>query len=185
MKNLINLILILFVSVAIISCRGDEVPQDIHEHEEIEKVTLTITDKGNTANVQTINYIGGVADKSITLQKGKSYTVSLDFFHKHDDHYHSMLDEIIEEKNQHFITYEFAGVSANVIRIADDVSRNDGKKLGVKTEWSVVSAPSAAKVNIKLYHGPTSVDDKFPSADNQLGKAMGGDSDVNAYININ
>ena len=184
MKNIFNLILVLFASVFILSCRNsDDIPEDIHEHEEIEKVVLTLTEQG-TANVQTINYIGGTADSNISLENGKTYDVSLDFLHKHDDDYHSMVHEIEEEKDEHFITYEFAGVSANVIRTAEDIVRNDGKKLGLKTQWTVTSATINAKVNIKLFHGASSVNDMHPSAENQLGITTGGEADVNAMFNI-
>lgn len=185
MKNIFNLILVIFASLFILSCRNsDDVPEDIHEHEEIEKITLTVTEKSNAANVQTVNYIGGNADKALTLQNGKSYLVSVDFFHKHDDHYHSMLDEIVKEKDEHFIVFEFAGIGANLVRAGDDIVRTDGKKLGVKTEWSITSAPSNAKVSLKLFHTPTSVDQNYPSATNQLGKVTGGEADVNALISI-
>lgn len=60
MKNIFNLIFVIFASLFILSCRNtDDVPEDIHEHEEIEKITLTVTEKSNAANVQTVNYIGG------------------------------------------------------------------------------------------------------------------------------
>lgn len=184
MKNIFYLTLVLFASLLIFSCRGNDIPEDTHEHEEVEKVTLSIVEKNNAANTQTINYIGGTADKNITLQNGKTYVVNLDFFTKHNNAYENMLDEIIKEKDQHFITYEFAGVQANVIRTANDIVRTDGKKMGMKTEWAVTSAPSSAKVNIKLYHGSTSVNDNSPSATNQLGTVTGGEADVNALITI-
>lgn len=174
----------MFVSLSILSCRGDEVPEDIHEHEEIEKIVLTVNEKGSASGEQVINYIGGAADKMLVLENGKTYAVSLDFQHRHDDHYHSMLDEIIEEKDEHFVTFEFAGLTANVVRAGDDVVRTDGKKLGLKTEWTVSSVPNSAQVNIKLYHGATSVNDQFPSSDNQQGSAVGGEADVNTYFKI-
>ena len=184
MKNIFNLILVLFASVFILSCRNsDDIPEDIHEHEEIEKVVLTLTEQG-TANVQTINYVGGTADSNVNLVNGKVYDVSLDFQHKHGDHYESMLSEIEEEKNEHFITYDFAGILVNVVRTSGDIVRTDGKKLGLKTQWTVTSAGVNAKVNVKLFHGSTAVNDQFPSAANQLGTVTGGEADVNAMFSV-
>ena len=185
MKNFLNLILILFASVLILSCRSsnDEVPKDIHEHEEIEKVVLTLTEQG-TNNVQTINYIGGNADGHLHLHVGDVYDVSLDFQHKHGDHYHSMLNEIIAEKDKHFVTYQFSGISVKVNRAENDVVRTDGKKLGIKTKWTVTSTQADSKVILKLFHNPTSVNDMSPSAENHLGSVTGGETEVNAKFDI-
>lgn len=184
MKKFLNIMLVLFASLLIFSCRNNDTPEDIHEHEEIEKVVLKLSDKADAANVQTINYIGGKADKDLVLVKGKTYAAELDFFTKHNGAYESMMSEIIDEKDQHFVTYEFAGVDVNILRSAADIVRKDGKKLGIKTEWAVNGAPASAKVNVKLFHAPTSVNDNAPSPNNQLGTVTGGEADVNAMIGI-
>lgn len=187
MKNIfkysLRIFLILFVTSLVFSCRSnDDVPEDIHEHEEIEKLVVKVTNKSD-ASVQTINYIGGAADGHLHLHQGDTYTVELDFQAKHDDHYHSMNSEIIEEKDEHFITFAFAGSTILVKRAADDVVRTDGKRVGLKTEWTV-SALGEGSVNIKLNHGASSVEENYPSADNQQGKTTGGESDVNALIQV-
>ncbi len=185
MKKFLNLMLVLFASLLIFSCRdNNDTPEDINEPEEIAKVVLKLTDKADAANVQTINYIGGKADKDLVLVKGKTYNAELDFFTKSNATYESLLGEITKEKDQHFVTYEFAGVDVNIIRTAADIVRTDGKKLGIKTEWTVNSAPASAKVNVKLIHAPTSVNDNSPSATNQLGVTTGGETDINTLFNI-
>lgn len=184
MKNLFNIILVLFTSVLIFSCRGNDVPEDVHDHEEIEKITLTVIDKADANSVQNISYIGGIADKKLDLENGKTYTVKLDFYVKHGEDYENVLEELLHEKDEHFVTYEFGGVSVNLVRTADDITRTDGKRLGLRTEWNVTSAPVNANVNIKLYHLPTSVNQDFPSVTNQQGSATGGEADVNALIGI-
>lgn len=185
MKNIFNTTLLLFAAVVLFSCRGDnDIPEDIHEHEEIEKLVVTLTNKNDAADIQIINYIGGVADGHIHAKVGDIYDVSLDFQVRHDDHYHSANDEIQEEKDEHFITYAFAGADIRVKRAADDIVRSDGRKLGLKTEWTVIGTTSTGKVNIKLIHGPSVVNDRSPSADNQLGSTVGGESDVDALIDL-
>lgn len=184
MKNfIIKTLAILSLSTIAFSC-DREIPEDIHEHDEIEKVVVTIVNKQNTSEVQTITYIGGTQDKHLHLENGETYLVSLDFQVKHDDHYDSMNSEIIEEKNEHFITYEFADANINVTRAADDIVRNDGKKLGLKTEWTVTSLATNGRAVVKLVHAANSVDDKFPTNTNQQGKTTGGETDVNMSLQI-
>lgn len=184
MKTYIKILAVLFTSFIILSCSRDEVPEDIHEHEEIEKVVLTVIDKNDTLNEQIVNIIGGEATPNLNLQNGKTYLVSLDFQVKHDDHYHSANDEIIEEKDEHFVLFNFIGVDAKVIRGNNDVVRTDGKKLGLKTEWTIQGSPNNSKVHIILNHGASSVQDNYPSASNQLGSAVGGESDVDVSIKV-
>ena len=182
MKKFIHITLVLLVSLFIFSCRNDDdaVPEDIHEHEEIGKVVLTLTNKADASDVQTINIIGGVADGHFHFHQGDTYLVNLDFQIAHDDHYHSS-EEIVEDKDNHFITYAIAGADINVIRAADDIVRTDGQKLGLKTEWKINSVSNAA-VNIKLVHGATSVNQNYPSPTNQLGQTAGGESDVDITV---
>lgn len=175
--------LVLFFFLA--SCRHDSIPEDIHEHEEVELVNLELIEKGNETNKQLIQYIGGKADKAIALEAGKTYDVKLDFLHAHDDHFHSMLEEIVEEKDEHFITYSFAGVELELVRTGTDVVRTDGQRLGVNTEWKILSKSGEGKVAIQLYHGSSSVEANVPSEKLQLGKVTGGSADVNMQININ
>lgn len=186
MKKLFNITLVLFAAILLFSCRNDDndIPEDIHEHEEIEKLVVKVTNKNDATDIQTINYIGGKADAHLHLHQGDTYNVELDFQVKHDDHYHSANDEIIEEKDEHFITYEFAGAAVDVKRSANDVVRTDGKKLGINTEWTVASVTASGNVNIKLVHGPATVEDNYPSATNQQGKTTGGETDVNAIISV-
>ena len=102
MKSLFNIALVIFTSIFLFSCRSlhDEIPQDIHEHEDLEKLVVTLTNKNNSADIQTINYIGGVADAPIHAHAGEVYLVELDFQVKHDNHYESVNPEIITEKDE-------------------------------------------------------------------------------------
>ena len=185
MKNLFNITLVLFAAFILFSCRNsDDIPEDIHEHEEIEKLVITATNKNNASDVQIINYIGGIADGRFDFQAGNIYIVDVDFQVKHDNHYHSVNEEIIEEKDEHFITFEFADSDISVKRSADDIARTDGKKLGLSTDWTINSVTETGNVIIKLVHGAVSVDDNFPSANNQLGKTTGGETDVNAKVGL-
>lgn len=182
MKKLLNITLALLAAFFILSCRNDDaVPEDVHEHDEIGKVVLTLTNKADASDVQTVNVISGEADGHLHLHAGDTYTAVLDFQIKHDDHYHSS-DEIEEEKDQHFITFGPANADIVVLRAADDIVRTDGQKLGLKTEWTVSSTQETGKMNIKLIHGPSTVNQNYPSATNQLGQTTGGETDVDITV---
>lgn len=186
MKKVFNLFLAASTAVAIFSCRNNDVPVDTHDHDEISKTTVTIVEKTNPQNMQVVNYPSGKADKIFTLEKGKTYTVGVEFFIMHDGKYETAMDEIEKDKEEHFIAYEFVGSDVNIIRIDDEkTTRKDGTKIGVRTEWTINSTPKAdALFNIKLYHKPISVNQNFPSPSNQCGKVEGNDIDVNAVFKI-
>lgn len=183
MKKFINITLVLFAALFVFSCWSDDdaIPEDIHEHDEIGKVVLKLTNKADAADVQTVNVISGVADAHLHLHAGDTYLAELDFQIKHDDHYHSS-DEIEEEKDHHFITFSPANADIVVLRASNDIVRTDGNKMGLRTEWTINSTQSTGKMNIKLIHGPTSVNQNYPSATNQLGQTQGGESDVDITV---
>ena len=185
MKKIHILILSVLTFFIISSCRNNDFPEDIHEHEEIELIELTVSEDNNPSNSQLIKIVGGVATPELKLENGKSYNVGVDFLVKHEDHYHSALDEIEEEKEEHFLLYQFTGIDAKIVRSDDDITRQDGTKIGIKTKWTISSAPSTeALVQIKLNHGASTVSMNVPSVDNQLGEVSGGESDVDVKIHI-
>lgn len=185
MKKFINISLVFLFSIIILSCRNDNdsIPEDVHEHDEIGKIVLKLTNKNDATDVQTVNVISGNADNHLHVHAGDVYLAELDFQIKHDDHYHSS-HEIEEEKDHHFITYSPANANIIVMRAAHDLVRTDGQKLGLKTEWTINSAQPTGKMNIKLVHGATSVNQNYPSATNQLGQTNGGETDVDITLEV-
>ncbi|AZB28012.1 MULTISPECIES: hypothetical protein [Chryseobacterium] len=183
MKKFINITLVLFAALLVFSCRSDDdsIPEDVHEHDEIGKVVLKLTNKADAADVQTVSVISGEAVGHLHLTVGSTYLAELDFQIKHDDHYHSS-DEIEEEKDHHFITFGPANADISVLRAANDIVRTDGQKLGLRTEWTINSTQPTGKMNIKLIHGPATVNQNYPSATNQLGQTTGGETDVDITV---
>lgn len=182
MKKLFNISLLLFAAVLLFSCRdGNDIPEDIHEHEEVGQVVINVTNKAD-GKLQKVTITDGVTEDHLHLSEGATYAVDVNFQIKHGNHYHDA-EEIIEEKDMHFVTYKFSGAEINVKRTAEDVVRTDGKKLGLKTEWTVAKS-AAGKANITLVHGATAVNDNSPSPDNQLGSTVGGESDVDISIDF-
>ncbi len=72
MKKLFNISLLLFAAVLLFSCRNgnDDIPEDIHEHEEIGKVVVTVTNKAN-GEKQTVNVINGQTADHLHLSQGQ------------------------------------------------------------------------------------------------------------------
>lgn len=181
MKSTIKLLAAGLLAISLSSCRNNDAPEDIHEHEEVNKVVFTITEKG-TGSTQTISYqIGSGADKTLTLENGKTYTTDIKFYGLHNGEAEDMTSEIIKEKDEHFMEYQFAGTNVGITRNADDVVRSDSKKLGIKTTWTVTSTPANALAKLKLIHGATKVDDK---ANNGGGSHEGGEEDVIVSLTV-
>lgn len=183
MKKLFNISLLLFAAILLFSCRdgNNDIPEDIHEHEEVGQVVVKVINKAD-GKAQTVTITNGITEDHLHLSQGATYAVDVNFQIKHGNHYHDA-EEIIEEKDMHFVTYRFTGADIKVKRTAEDVVRTDGKKLGLKTEWTVDKV-AAGKANIILVHGANSVDDNSPSPDNQQGSTVGGESDVDIKIDF-
>lgn len=164
-----------------VSCRKDDKPVDVHEHEEANKVVIAYKEANqpnSTAKTVTYNVGAGITEK-MDLENNKSYNVTVSFFH--DDE--NITGEIKEEVNEHFMQYLFANLNVNVLRSPSaSETRADGKKLGLNTVWAVTSAPVAdSKVKVSLIHGPQSVDDV---ANNGGGSYQGGEPDVAFTVEV-
>ena len=174
MKNIIlATISTLFLTV---SCSRD-IPEDIHDHEEANRLVVTYSEVGATVeNVAEFN-IGTGATAPIDLENGKIYNINVRFFHDNED----MTPEIIEEKDEHFMQYLFSNLDVSVERTSEDFVRTDGEKLGLKMKWTINSDPSNSAVNVQLIHGANSVDD---AANNGAGSSQGGEPDVDVVFLI-
>ncbi|MEE3725840.1 hypothetical protein V2H21_10790 [Riemerella anatipestifer] len=171
--------------LALNSCRdNDEAPADVHNHDEVQYLTVTLTNTADNST-QTATFSAEGADKELVLKENNTYDVQLSLVAPHDDHTHDVTDEIIELKEEHFFTYNFSNVAVKVTRKDEaESTRKDGSKIGLKTQWQVTSAPkTGAKANIRLYHLPTSVKMSGANGD-EAGTVVGGEEDIDATFNI-
>ncbi len=164
---------------AALSCNKRDDPADLKEHEEISKVSLKFKDLANQT-VQNADFINGSMVLPVVLSKDKSYAVNIEYFQKEKDNtYTSMNSEIIAEKNDHFMVFQFVGQSIEVKRVIAGDQRTDGNIVGLSSIWKPTStAASGAFGKIKLIHQPTSVVMNTPSVDNQQGSTTGGETDI-------
>ncbi len=164
---------ILAISLMFLSCSPDHDDDHNHDHDEenITKVTYNITQDGKT---NTYSWEEGKTLPTINLTQGTAQ-VSVQFFNEKEE----VTPEIIAEKNAHFIVYGFTNSTAISLTRTDDTStiRTDGKKLGLKSTWTI-TADGSNDVNIKLIHEPTTVNDEG------TGSHSGGATDVDATLKI-
>lgn len=185
-KNLVRFFGCAAIAMAAVSCNNREEPVDTHDHDEIAKAVLTVKNVTNPELLeQKITYIPGNTAPELTLKKDNNYDVSVELFFKHDNHYESMNSEILEEKDEHFITYQYVNQDVTVTRVASNDLRADGNIVGLRTLWSPTNTAGAnAFAKIRLIHQPSSVNMNYPTAQNQQGTATGGETDIEIPVTL-
>ena len=142
----------LFVFTAV-QCSKDS-PDEIHEHETINRVTLTVTGADGTATDYTWNE--GETEPTINLSANTTHRVSISFFDASDaSDVENITEEVIEEADEHFVFYEVSSASLNISSASNDVQDSDGIDININTEWAAAGASSGV-VRTYLIHGPTS-----------------------------
>lgn len=181
MNKAIKYLTLAMIPLAVASCRKNDPPVDLAEHDEVEQVTFTVTDLAAPATSQKITVINNAPDKILTLTKDHKYSVVLELYTRNaSNQLTPMTGEITTEKDDHFFKYSFAPSGVAVLRAADDVVRTDGNKLGLHTVWTATATtPTTITAGVILAHKATTVNQNWPSVDNQLGTTTGGEEDVN------
>ncbi len=171
-----TLILITFVSCS----RADE-NDDVLSQEDISNIILHVKNDA-TGVVKTYNYTANsVQNPMMTLDNGGIYTVSMVFKNGNQD----VTQEIIDAKDEHFITFDFLDSNIQLFRIDGSSStRSDGKKVGLLTHWHVIQAENGnqPQVHISVIHDAISVDETQTGT--TFGSAQGGETDAVAYFDI-
>ncbi len=184
--RLIKFFSLLLLSVVITtSCSDDDsIPEAINEQEIITDVSLTFTDSQGQAVTYTYtdpkyrpaDYIA----PQIELQQGETYQVNLAFYDKSNPaEIEDITTEVKEERDEHFITYNFATVQIDLARTDEASSTNSaGIPIGINTAWTA-TATGTGTVEVALIHAPESVD-----VTNPLGTHQGGSTDVQVEFAI-
>ena len=172
-KKYLIIFSILFIAQ---SCSKDD-PEEIHEHEEINRVSLTFSEGSNS---QTVTWDEGSTIPTINIEANKTYQVGFYVYNaSNPSDVENVTTEIIEEADEHFVFYELAGISNLTIQSAtNDVSDSDGIPININTSWTTGDAESGT-VRVYLIHGPSS---KSGSTRAQFGG--GTDVEVNFPISI-
>jgi len=180
-KNIIKLLAVLFITITVVSCQRDgSSDEDDLPQEELTNIVLLVTEDGTT-NTQTYDYsIGAGGIPTIPLIDGKSYTVEAKFKNGSED----ATGEIIDAKDEHFLLFDFPKSNITVQRIDGNDLRADGKRVGLKTKWTVVKAVDSASPLLKLtlIHEPQSVNEG--KSGTSWGSVVGGETDAEATYNL-
>lgn len=181
MNRVSKFVTLAMIPLAVASYRKNGPPADLAEHDEVEQITLTLTDQAAPNVSQKITVINNAPDKTITLSKDHKYNVAVELYTRNAaNQLTPMTGEITTEKDDHFFKYSFAPSGVTVQRAADDVVRTDGNRVGIRTVWTATAvAGTNLTAGLILTHKATSVNQNSPAADNQLGATTGGEEDVN------
>ena len=152
-KTTSQTILSLFFVFTAVQCSKDS-PDEIHEHETINRVTLTVTGADGTSTDYTWNE--GDNEPNIMLSANTTHRVSISFFDASDaSEVEEVTGEIIEEADEHLVFYEITSASLSISSASNDVQDSDGVDININTEWTAGDA-SSGFVRAYLIHGPTS-----------------------------
>lgn len=179
MKNLIIKITAILSLMLIFSCSRADENDDVLSQEEISNIILNVKDDV-TGISKTYNCtLNSVNNPVIQLTDGKTYTVSTVFKGGNKD----LTQEIIDERDEHFILFNFINSNVAVQRIDPDL-RSDGKRLGILTKWTVNNATNGTQpqVLVTLIHDAASVDEAQNGT--EWGSVTGGETDALATFGI-
>ena len=156
-KYALKIFLTLLASSLIYSCSNDDDPEDIHEHENITRVTLEFYSGDECCVVrEEFTWDDGSTPPTLTLSADSEYFVIINFYDASDpNNIEDITPEIEEEANEHYVLYEKAGVSNLTITSSGiDISGSDGIPINLLTDWSTGAAESG-NVVVHLIHEPT------------------------------
>ncbi|WP_417885469.1 hypothetical protein [Zunongwangia sp.] len=180
MKKLKFLSIFLFTSVLLTSCSDDDdnIPEPVNEEEVITDVTLTFTNKAGEETVYTYtdpqyrdnSYTAPV----IMLNSGETYDVEANFYNNSNPNDPEVVtEEITEEKNDHFLVYNFDAAEINLTRTDGAKTTDDNNvQIGLFTKW-VAGDAAIGTAQVSLIHQPTNKDTTDPN-----GSYTGGETDA-------
>ena len=144
-------------------------PEEIHEEEVINRVTLNITDASNSTN--TITWNEGDTVPTISLSANATYQVSIHFYNASDPNdVEDITEEVIEEADEHHVFFGIADAALSIASASNDTQDGAGNPVNLKTVWTTTTAGSGT-VRAYLIHEPTT-----KTASTRSG--FGGETDV-------
>lgn len=184
MRDLKLIFLFLGSAILWMACSNDDIPKQVNEEEVITEVSLIFTDESGTSTAYT--YIDpkyreeSYEDPIIYLESDKNYTVNTAFYDKSNpEEPEDITQEVMEEKNDHFVEYRFHAIDINITRIDEEESTDDdGIKIGVYTEWET-GETSEGSVQQTLIHQP-----ETKNTENPNGNHTGGETDVEVVFDV-
>ena len=163
--------------VALFTACSDDDPAPVNPPELITNVNLIFTNAANAADVVTLTAVSadGIVAPTLTVSgpftAGATYNATITITDEVNDE--NILEEVVEEKDEHFFVYAINGVNFTMMRAANDEVRTDGESLGLNTTWTAGTA-AGGTITLQLVHEPTTISD-----DGGFGSSTGGEFDIN------
>lgn len=185
MKKLIYFSTFTFIGLIFNACLSDDdLPKQVNETEVITDVVLDF----KSADGQDTSYVyvdrkyraKDYEDPIIRLDKNKTYDVAIHFYDRSNpDAIDDITEEVIEEKDDHFVEYEFYNTTIDLNRIDEAETTDDnGIPIGLFTSWKTEDA-SEGSVRIHLVHQP---EEKI--VDDPQGTHTGGETDAEVDFDL-
>ncbi|QLE03011.1 hypothetical protein HX109_16065 [Galbibacter sp. BG1] len=179
MKTIKLLTYFLAGSILLTSCSDDDDDgiEPVNPEEVITDVTLKFTDSDGMSKTYTytdpLYREDSYVDPQIMLDADMSYDVEVSFLNNSNpDDPENVTEEVIEEKDEHFVEYAFVTANVTLTRASDDITDSNDVKIGIFTDWAS-GAASEGTVQVTLIHEPESKDTSNPN-----GSHTGGEVDV-------
>jgi len=181
----IKLLFILCALGSLTACLNDDhIPKQVNESEVITHVKLIFTQQDGTQSnyiyidpkYRTENY----QDPVIKLQTSTPYKVEVEFWdYSNPDDIENVTEEILDEKDDHFITYQFYQTDISLTRLdTEEATDVNGVQIGLTTAWET-SLPAKGAVQVTLIHQPE-VKETHPASGNHVG----GETDVEVTFDL-
>jgi hypothetical protein len=173
----IRLFMIPVLFVALFTACSDNDPEEVLEQELITNVSVIFTNAADATDVVTLGAVSadGIVAPTLSVSgpftSGAVYNATVTITDEINDE--NILDEIVEEKDEHFFVYAQNTVSFLMARATNDEVRTDGVSLGLNTTWTAGGA-NTGTITMQLIHEPTTVSDG-----GGFGSATGGEFDIN------
>lgn len=177
MKKIINSSKLILVAAVLLfnSCKKDD-PVHEHDNEEMKTMTLTFTEKTTNAKVEVIIDATDSKTQSLNLKKGN---YDLDIKLKDFDG-HEVQQEISDDADEH--QFFFVGPTQEQISFT-----YLDKQVGLKSNWKVLQTASNIPMKIVLMHGLRKSAVTNADWNNQNYQSLGGgtpDIAVNLTLNL-
>lgn len=182
MKTIKLFAIAILATLTFTACSDDDDPIAVNPEEVITDFSVIFTNVSDATDRVTLTAVSadGIVAPTLnvdgTFASGATYDATLTIVDNVNGE--NILEEVIEEAEEHFFVYSVNGVALSMVRADNDVQDSNGISIGVFTNWTA-NAPGTGTLTVQLVHEPGSVVD-----DGSFGSATGGEFDVNNTWNV-
>lgn len=177
--------LILCLTLVCASClNDDDIPRQVNETEVITDVNLVFTDENGMQSTYTYTdpkyRTEDYEDPIILLNPNSTYSVEIEFWDRSNpDDVEDVTEEVMEEKDDHFVEYRFYQIDVSLTRTDNEESIDtNGIAIGLHTQWTTAD-PAEGAAQITLIHKP-----ETKETDDPLGNHIGGETDAEVTFDL-